>query len=285
MMKSFDLIDCPLCKSNKFSLWGQENGSNCVRCENCELLYVNPRPDLALVDSTVKLGGHQLEDGAALDTKARRISRKKLASIRELRHLYSDVLSNNKAITWLDVGAGYGEFVEALISTFPDGSAIHGIEPMTHKVLAAKSQGLDIQEGYLSDVDQRYQFISVIDVFSHIPDFTVFLEATKTILTEDGEILIKTGNAAEVGDRRNFPGPLNLPDHLVFGGVSQLTIFLKKAGFEVVTIRSMPIDGLIYSIKNFVKWLIGKPVYLGLPYCSPTRTLWVRAKLLKKEEV
>ena len=92
-------------------------------------------------------------------------------------------------------------------------------------------------------------------------------------------------NVADVGDRRNFPGSLNLPDHLVFGGVSQLTTLLKNAGFEVVTVRSLPIDGFIYSIKNFVKWLIGKPVYLGLPYCSPTRTLWIRAKLLNKEDV
>jgi len=38
-------------------------------------------------------------------------------------------------------------------------------------------------------------------------------------------------------------------------------------------------------MKNYFKEFIGKPIYLGLPYCSPTSTLWVWAKLLKKEEV
>ncbi len=280
-----ELVDCPLCESNHYTLWFRENGYNCVRCINCELLYVNPRPNIAAIDSAVQLGSHQFEDGSTLNTKAKRETGKQRESVRVLKHTYADIIASNKVITWLDIGAGYGEFVEALTTILPKGSTVHGIEPMEHKVRSARSNGLPITQGYLEMVNQKYLFVSLIDVFSHIPDFPIFLESIKAVLDKDGEILIKTGNAADIGDRSNFPGPLNMPDHLIFGGVSQLTRFLTDAGFEIVTVNAQRIDGFWYSLKNIVKWLLRRPVCVGLPYRSPTRTLWIRAKLVNGYKV
>ena len=38
-------------------------------------------------------------------------------------------------------------------------------------------------------------------------------------------------------------------------------------------------DGVGHTIRNVVKKLVGKPVCLGLPYTSPARVLYVRARL------
>ena len=284
-MMEAELVDCPLCGWNKYSLWFRENGYNCVRCINCELLYVNPRPNKAAIDSAVQIGSHQFEDGTALNTKAKRETGKQSESVSMLKHTYEDIIASNKAISWLDIGAGYGEFVGALITILPNGSTVHGIEPMEHKVRNARSNGLPIIQGYLDTINQKYSFVSLIDVFSHIPDFPVFLESIKSVLDKDGEILIKTGNAADIGNRCNFPGPLNLPDHLIFGGVSQLTRFLTDAGFEIVAIKAQRIDGFWYSLKNIIKWLLRQQVFFGLPFRSPTRTLWIRAKLNNSNKV
>ena len=36
--------NCLNCDANDFQLFDTENGFNLVKCNKCELLYVNPRP-------------------------------------------------------------------------------------------------------------------------------------------------------------------------------------------------------------------------------------------------
>lgn len=279
-MKNLELISCPLCAAAESVLWAAENGYKCVRCSNCDLLYVNPRPKAGSIDTAIKLGAHQFDDGSTLNTKTRRVPAKRRHAENMVRVIFADFLEKKTPIKWLDVGAGHGEFVSALMTVLPEGSDVQGLEPMPHKVEAAVNMGLPIKQGYIDmGTKETYHVVSSIDVFSHIPDFSAFLFSVKHVLRKDGEFLLKTGNAADIGDRRNFPGPLNLPDHLVFGGVSQITCFLENAGFYVVSINEERIDGLWHSFKNALKWLLHQPVALALPYTSPTRTLWMRAKL------
>lgn len=281
-MKDSEHIRCPLCSNDETVFWSAENGYDCVRCRKCRLLYVNPRPSSETIDTAVALGNHRLIGGQILATRARRKSGKVREAADVLREMYADVLASGRPISWLDVGAGYGEFVNTLMCVLPAHSRIDGIEPMHHKVEAAIDAGLPVREGYLESVMDKYDVISIIDVFSHIPDFASFLTKTRGVLQPGGELLVKTGNGADIGRRENFPGPLNLPDHLVFGGVPQLTRFLHDAGFDVVAIRSERVDGVIASLKNVVKRLLGKPVFLSFPYSSPARTMWIRARLRKR---
>ena len=39
-------VDCYQCKSNKNELYDTENGHNLVKCLECGLLFLNPRPGL-----------------------------------------------------------------------------------------------------------------------------------------------------------------------------------------------------------------------------------------------
>lgn len=277
-MTNLENIDCPLCLSKRHNLWATESGFNCVRCDHCGLLYVNPRPNVAYIEESVKMGGHVFEDGDRLNTKTRRISTKQRHFEKVIKQLFSDS-QNFHSVAWLDVGAGYGEFVQALQSVLPTGSVVEGLEPMTHKAERARELGLPIKQGFLSDISNQCDVVSIIDVFSHLSDFPGFLADVKKVLYPSGEIVVKTGNAADIGARSNFPGTLNLPDHLMFGGVTQITRFLENAGFTVIAIQSERIDGIWYSLKNLIKYLAGRPVPLSMPYTSLTRTIWLRARL------
>jgi cyclopropane fatty-acyl-phospholipid synthase-like methyltransferase len=132
----------------------------------------------------------------------------------------------------------------------------------------------------MHEIQERFDVLSLIDVFSHVPDFHAFLQECKALLSPGGEIFIKTGNAADLESRDMFPGPLTLPDHLVFGSQRHVTRFLEAAGFKIVSVHADRIDGYVYSLKNLVKKLLGRPVCLSLPYTSPSRDLWIRAKLV-----
>jgi SAM-dependent methyltransferase len=270
-------IVCPLCRGARHSLWAEENGFRCVRCENCGLLFVNPRPRQEDIDRGVQLGVHETE--RALNVVGSRMQWKVRQATDVIRSEYADWIQRGSAIRWLDVGAGFGEFVEAGKSVLPAGSVVEGIEPMIPKAENARARGLPVKTGLLEDVRGTYDVISLIDVFSHLPDFAGFLESLKRLLNPAGEVFLKTGNAADLPSRADFPGPLTLPDHLMFGGVSQIKRFLEESGFLIVRVSQHRFDGIPYTLRNYARKLFGHPVALGLPYRSKARVLYIRARL------
>lgn len=277
-MNSLEHVPCPLCRGKRHEPWGWENGYACVRCASCGLLYVTPRPAAAYIDRAVQLGVHASEQ-VEMNVVGRRAGWKVPRFRKSLQGVMPDLARERGPLRWLDVGAGFGEFVEAVRSLAPEGSTCEGIEPMVRKAQDAQQRGLPVRAAMMEDVQERYDVISLIDVFSHIPDFHAFLRNIQRLLKPGGEILLKTGNAADLRYRSQFPGPLTLPDHLTFGGEPQVRRFLEEAGFEVVDVRADRMDGIVYSLRNLAKWILRHPVCLSLPYTSPARILWIRARL------
>jgi 2-polyprenyl-3-methyl-5-hydroxy-6-metoxy-1,4-benzoquinol methylase len=272
-------VPCPLCGEYEYSPWAMENGFHAVKCSTCGLIYINPRPPLNAITEAVRTGVHS-EEMLNLNVVARRIPSKITHYKKIIAEMFFDILTKNKPIRWLDVGAGYGEIVEAISEIAPVGSHIEGVEPMKVKVGKAISRGLLIREGYLADINGKYEFLSIINVFSHIPDFRSFLQDIKRVMLPKAEILIETGNAADVGVRSHVPGELILPDHLVFAGEQQIRRYLEEGGFELIKIKRLRIDTFGWFIKNTTKFFVGRKVIFRLPYTSPSRSLLFRARLI-----
>jgi 2-polyprenyl-3-methyl-5-hydroxy-6-metoxy-1,4-benzoquinol methylase len=181
------------------------------------LLYVYPMPHPSVVATAVKTG-LQRSCGRTLNVRGQRIPSKVKRYIRRLKPMLQDIISQNSPVSWVDVGCGYSEFMEALKFLLPAGSSILGIEPMTHKAEVARALGLDVVNGYLGARQFEADFISNIDVFSHIPDYRGFLAVVASNLRPGGQIYIETGQTADIGSRDQLPNELGLPDHLVFSG-------------------------------------------------------------------
>lgn len=272
-------IVCPFCGESENLPWAQENGFTAVKCLGCGLVYVNPRPSLSLISEAVQTGVHSGVDHGRTAI-VRRVGAKVTRYKKILASMFADVWGKSKKISWLDVGAGYGEVVEAVSALVPTGSKVEGLEPMKPKAVHARARGLTIREDYLSEVLEKFDFLSIINVFSHIPDFRVFLKDVKRVLVDNGEIFIETGNIADLTGSHHAPTELDLPDHLVFAGEKHIIGYLSEAGFAVLEIRRMRKDGLINFAKNIIKKLIGRQVTLAIPYTSRYRSILIRAKLL-----
>lgn len=278
-LPSTEVVSCPYCGSAERRSWARELGFTAVRCSGCNLIYVSPRPVQSLISAAVRTGAHGAEaDG--LKVVSRRVPAKVRRYRRLLGRLFADVWSAGRPISWLDVGAGYGEVVEAVVGIAPKGSRIEGLEPMAPKAAAARARNLPVTEDYLRPTTHdKFDFVSLVDVFSHIPDFSAFLRDVVAVLQPRGEIFIETGNLADLRDRQEFPGELGLPDHLVFAGERQLRGFLDRAGFEVVSVERLRMDGFANLAKGIVKKALGRSVSVRLPYRSAYRQLLVRARL------
>jgi predicted TPR repeat methyltransferase len=276
-MNQREHINCPYCNHNDHKNWADDNGFSAVKCNNCGFVYVNPRPNLALVDEAVKSGAHS-SDANNKDVVTHRVQEKVSTYVNIFKEVFADVWESKRKISWLDVGAGFGEIVEAVQSLATESSKIEGVEPMGPKVKVATSRGLKIHQMYLSEVSEKYDFVSIINVFSHIPNFHEFLVDAKNALKPGGEIFIETGDTADF-ERNKIPGEIDLPDHLVFASEKHIRGFLEQAGFSVVSVKKVRIDSFFEFLKDIVKKIIGRPIVLRLPYTSPYRTMFVRAKL------
>ena len=279
MRSLLENIDCPYCGESRSTPWANENGFTAVKCSGCGIVYVNPRPSISLIYEAVQTGVHTDVEHERTAI-ARRVGAKVTFYKAILASMFDDVWQTRKHISWLDVGAGYGEVVEAVTLLATSGSKIEGIEPMKPKAAHAQARGLCIREAYVSDVQDKYDYVSVINVFSHIPDFRDFLKSVKNVLTVNGEILIETGNTGDLQSREDVPGELDLPDHLVFAGEKHIIGYLSESCFSILKIRRIRKDGFMNGAKNIVKKLLGRKVSLAIPYTSPYRSILIRAKLM-----
>ena len=274
-----ETIDCPLCRSAFSREWARENGFRAVKCLDCGLVYVNPRPLATEIDDATRLGAHPLLDGAQLDVKARPSLAKPLFYADVVRGLFQEERSAGRPIAWLDVGAGYGEMIAALRRVMPKGSVLKGIEPMEAKAARARALGFDVQACRLADVTERYDVVSLINVFSHVPDFDHFLEEVQGVLRPGGMLLPETGNGGELMRRIEYPGALDLPDHLVFAGSMHIATYLERRGFTVLAVEKRRMDTAADCTRIAMGALRRGRIDVRIPYASAFRTIFVKAAL------
>jgi 2-polyprenyl-3-methyl-5-hydroxy-6-metoxy-1,4-benzoquinol methylase len=254
----------------------RESGFTLNKCCDCGLLYVSPRPDPETISEANKVGVHATESGA-LNVTAKRVPSKVGYYAGIIGEMFAE--ETGRGIRWLDVGAGYGEFVEAVSKALPQ-AEVAGIEPMLPKVDVAKARGLPVDARSLDDVGSGYDVISLINVFSHIPDFKDFGAQLSAKLNPGGILFLETGNVPELDRPQQYPDIFYLPDHLVFAGVSQMRDILDAIGAKLIAHRRLPIDGPAWCAKQFVKGLLKGKVNVMIPGRSPFRTVFYKAAKL-----
>ena len=278
----YENVPCYICGGTDTIPWGSENGYDAVKCEHCILVYVNPRPSQESIDEAARTGMHESEKHS-MNTIGLYSSRKVSDYKNKVSELFPDGNLARNQCNWLDIGAGFGEFIESLTSLTAPGSVLKGLEPCEPKVRKANARGIPIENLKLSNVADQYTHISLINVLSHLLNPVTFLNELHRILVPGGKVVLVTGNGGEI-NREDFPGSLYLPDHLSFVGEHSIRKCFDLAGFDVRQIniyKKENKDGIIIGIlKNIARKIIGRAtIPLAIPANSPFRSMWVLAEL------
>lgn len=226
---------CYCCGSKENELILVENGFDLVKCLGCRTLFISNPPTEEAIEKSVVTGIYDGEKQLDVNVRYNR------SSLSFYRSVLPEVFPTpfSEKTSWLDVGCGYGEFLEALARQYGDKVALKGSEPNEKKQRAAQANGHDVTYIDLATYHEQFDVVSLMNVYSHLPNPPAFLANLARVVKAGGYVLIQTGDSTNIG-KDNIMKPAGLPDHMSFTNVAALTRMLKALGFNVERIVHRP---------------------------------------------
>ena len=238
-------VRCPLCGSAVDREQFRVKGHRVMQCGLCGLFSVDPypRPDSRVEAVRHYDFGHKVSNA---DSCYEAEARTQESSFRLIeRHL-------GGAATLLDIGCGSGYLLERL--TKETGLRTRGLElnPDRARLAEQRSGRPIIQvpiEQYLEA--ERFDVITLMDVFSHVFSLPRLFESVTTHLTERGKLIMKTGELAS-GVRRGDVRSWEIQDHLQWLGLTTMDFVCRTYGFRTIAHQRLPLAESLFTRQRFL---------------------------------
>lgn len=234
------------------------------RCDECELLYLNPAPDESAFPIIYPANYHAFAFDAQQFGIIHRIRRRLEA--RRLLKVFGDLPADAKI---LDVGCGDG-FHLGLIKEFGLPTwQVEGIDTSERAVTQARKNGLNVHCGTVESVafePASFNAVILIMTVEHVNDPAGLLNRIHELLKPGGRVLIVTDNADSIDAKlfqKSFWGGYHFPRHTFLFNRRSLTLLANQTRFEVYRLQTIvsPVNW-VYSIRNYLvgrkypQWLI-----------------------------
>ena len=226
----WETISCPVCNGEHFIELFRKLDEPFVRCTDCGLVLINPRPVYAHVLETYDSDYSKTYAGKA-QKKLRRIRR----WVKRVRKGYV------QQGRWLDVGCSVGFVVLAAEEAGFEGHGVDvqswGIDYGSRELKLARLRcGILEEQAYPADY---FDVISLYDVIEHVPDLNRLVAELKRILKQGGVIDMIT---PDIGHWR-VPGTLSdwqeikPSEHLYYFNRHSLSRLLARHGLRIIKYR------------------------------------------------
>jgi SAM-dependent methyltransferase len=203
-----------------------------VRCRNCGLIYLNPRP-------TPQAMGYYYPTDYEPYRKAPEEARFKIQQLHQrlkLRNRCLAVIRLRKQGRLLDVGCATGTFL-AEVKRYGNWQ-VFGVEPNQRAARYAGEQlGLDVFHGWLHEAnfaDNQFDIVTMWDVLEHVHDPRRTLTEIYRLLKPGGALICSVPNLDSVDARLfgRFWIGLDAPRHLYVYSRHTLAAMLRTAGLQ-----------------------------------------------------
>jgi SAM-dependent methyltransferase len=234
---------CPLCGSPEDLPLLQDLSRRMVRCQQCGLIYRNPRP------TTRELARAFSGDGSDPGAEERVGARRSRQFDRFL-----EVAGRPRKL--LDVGCGYGFFLKLAVEA---GWEAIGVDPDPRAVAYAKDRlRVNAHWGDLRGArfpDGSFELVTLWNVLECVPDPLDLLNRVHRVLKDGGRVFIRTQNAewhrlsfrlAGFARRLGWRATFERHPHLTFifnlNSFSRptLRLLMDRAGFVSARVRNSP---------------------------------------------
>ena len=246
-----EVTNCPICNS---TIWKpvfditdhsiSHEIFKLFKCDNCGLIATSPRPDDNNLGKYYESEKYISHSGTSSGIVNRIYLRARNYAL-NWKHQIISKLSAKRSI--LDFGCGTGEFLQHMQEK---GWAVSGMEPSNNARSKAEKligQPIAASEGKLSG---QHDVITLWLVLEHIPDPNTTIAKLKSVLTDNGNILIAVPNHPSF-DGQHY-GPLwagyDVPRHLWHFNQKSMVQLLQKHGLTVKKIVPMKLDSYYVSM-------------------------------------
>ena len=252
-MHQVTLSHCPICKSSdigqthtiKDNSISQEV-FHLTKCNRCGFLFTNPQPtpdSLWKYYESADYVSHSKTTKGFINFWYRRVQQLNLSlKFKAIKH-------HVPRGTWIDYGAGAGDYVKYISSK---NITIEGFEPSeTARDTAASNSVILKDTSHLSEIEENtIACISLWHVLEHIPDFTDILQDLGKLVKEDGIVVIAVPNYLSLDGQKygELWAAYDVPRHLWHFTENDIIRLANQMNFSLIDIKGMIFDSYYVSL-------------------------------------
>lgn len=260
-IESVEYVKCDLCGSNKANLllkakdyrFGYHQTFNIMKCQNCTLIYINPRPTYEIIKELYEKYYIQC------DTNRVHISDVEPSLMKKLWYKYTghyleDVASNVEGRV-LDIGCGQGHLLYRLKRKKKEA---YGLEINLKAVKVCSELDLNVRCGTLKTAqypDNFFDSVIMSQVIEHLSSPVETMQEVHRILSRNGKVFIFCPNAGSylsIIFSRCWHG-WHVPFHFYAFTRETIHHLAERTNFVVEQIKSVTPDHFfIVSLKSFL---------------------------------
>lgn len=275
-----ETVSCNICSScNYFILFQSDDiryrlkgEFNVVKCKECGLIYVNPRPKINKMPDYYpsRYDPYQREEIPYKNRIFYLASKYILFFYRYIFENHTNNIVPPKNGKLLDIGCGNGAYLEERAS---EGWDVWGTDISYAAVEKARGIGLNVFCGSLEDLkfpDEFFDMVTMNHSLEHIHDPASCIREVNRILKHDGILIITLPNIESLEARlfRQHWDGLDIPRHLYHFSSRTISLLVNKNGkFGNIKTKFSPTSALFCnSINNLTKkrfeMILKKPLIL-----------------------
>lgn len=187
-------IPCVACGSVDVSSSFEKMGFKYVECSKCGTLYLSPRPSIKAFEDFYRDSKSSNYWAEVFFPATAEIRRETIFKPRVARLSKMATKSEVKVDRLIDVGAGYGIFVEEWQKNHP-AAKIVAVEPSHSLATECRKKGFETSEEMVEDVegyDGYADLVVCFEVLEHAYDPLFFIESMKKLARPGGLVFIST---------------------------------------------------------------------------------------------
>lgn len=256
--EQFIEVACPGCTAETAHLAFEKLGFRYVVCDACGSLYTSPRPTRQALRCYYQQGKAVQFFGSdfyrvTAESRKEKIFRPRAELIGQLLEIHG----GTKKDAFLDVGAGYGIFLDELrrLDIF---ERVIGIEPSSGLAAICHQKGFEVIEKYaedLSDDDIQAGMATAFEVLEHVFDPAAFLHGVRRAMRDRGLMIFTTLSISGFDLQALWENSNSIypPHHINLLSTEGIEALVRRSGFEIVELTTpgkLDIDIISNAVKE-----------------------------------
>lgn len=237
--EEFVSIPCPSCGSNNKEPLFQKLSLDYVRCADCRMAFMDPRPSPLVLDEYYATSENYEYWNEHIFPASEATRREKIFRPRVDRVVsFADTYGVGQD-TLVDVGAGFGTFCEEMQDRGRFARTV-ALEPTPSLARACRNRGLEVWDRPIETIEEDLgmaDIVTAFEVIEHLFDPAVLFAKCRDLLKAGGLLVITCPNAE--GFDMQALGPLSDTidlEHLNYFTPTSLPSLAEHNGFQVLEV-------------------------------------------------